>query len=144
MKTNMLGIAVVSLLAATIAVAPTQGFAQEKKQEKPATTEKKDVPKGEKKAGHIPFHGKLGAVDNNAKTITVGERSFQITSETKLSKGGKPATLDDAAVGEEVSGNYQKSDDGKLSAKSVRFGPKPGGEAKKADDAKKEKVKKEK
>jgi hypothetical protein len=38
-----------------------------------------------------------------------------------------------------VSGNYQKSDDGKLNARTVRFGPKPEGEAKQATGAKKEK-----
>ena len=139
MKTNMLGITVVSLLATTLAVAPIQGFAQEKPKEKPAASENKDVPKGEKKEGNIPFHGKLGAVDKTAKTITVGKRTFQITSDSKLSKGGKPATLDDAVVGEEVSGNYQTSDAGKWSVKTVRFGPKPGGETKKATSAKREK-----
>lgn len=139
MKTNMPGFALVSLLAAGLALAPTQGFAEEKKPEKAGAAEKKSAPKGEKKEGRIPFHGKLAAVDKNAKTITVGERTFQITSETKLSKSGKPATLDDGVVGEEVAGNYQKADDGKLHAKSVRFGAKPEGEGKKAGGGKKEK-----
>ena len=44
------------------------------------------------KAG--PFHGKLAAIDKVGKTITVGKRTFQITSETKIKKAGKPATLD--------------------------------------------------
>ena len=138
MKTKMLGVALFSLLAAALALAPTHAFAQEKKPEK-AATEKKEPSKGEKKEGRIPFHGKLVAVDKTAKTITVGERTFQITSESKLSKAGKPATLDDAAVGDEVSGNYQKADDGKLHAKSVRFGPKPEGDAKKPANSKKHK-----
>jgi len=130
MKTNMLGIAVGSLLATIIAVAPMQGLAQEKKKEDPAAAEKKSPPKGEKQGALVPFHGKLVAVDKHAKTIKIGERSFQITSETKLSKAGKPATLDDAVVGDEVGGNYQKNADGTLSAKIVRFGPKPEGETK--------------
>jgi len=136
MKTNMLRIAVGSLIATMVALAPMQGLAQEKKKENPATAEKQQV-------GLVPFHGKLVAVDKHAKTIKIGERSFQITSETKLSKAGKPATLDDAVVGDEVGGNYQKNADGTLSAKLVRFGPKPEGEAKQADDAKKAKAKKE-
>ena len=139
MKTNLLGIAAISLVATMVAVSPARGFAQEKKNEKTSAAEKKSPPKGEKKEGRGPFHGKLGAVDKGAKTITVGERTFQITSDSKLSKGGKPATLDDAVVGEEVSGNYQKSDDGKLNARTVRFGPKPGDEEKKPAGAKKEK-----
>jgi hypothetical protein len=62
-----------------------------------------------------------------AKTITVGKRTFQITSATKLKKGDKPATLDDGIVGEEVGGYYKTGEDGKLNATSIRFGPKPGG-----------------
>ena len=139
MKTNLLGIVTISLLAAMAAMSPSRGFAQEKPNEKTSAAEKKSQPKGEKKEGRGPFHGKLAAVDKKAKTITVGERTFQITSDSKLSKGGKPATLDDAVVGEEVSGNYQKSDDDKLNARTVRFGPKPGDENKKAAGAKKEK-----
>jgi hypothetical protein len=130
MKKNMLGIAVLSLLAMAIAAAPISGFAQETK---------KEAPKVEKKQGPIPFNGKIAAVDKVAKTIKVGERTFQITSETKLMKGGKPATLDNAVVGEVIGGNYQKGADGKLNAKTVRLGPKPeaGVEAKGKGDAKK-------
>ena len=52
-----------------------------------------------KKTAH-PFHGNLAAVDKTAKTIKVGESIYQITSETKIIKDGKPATLDDGVVGE--------------------------------------------
>ena len=138
MKTKMSGIALVSLLTTLLAFAPTLGLAEEKKLEK-AAAEKKEPSKGEKKEGRIPFHGKLVAVDKTAKTITVGERTFQITSESKLSKAGKPATLDDAAVGDEVAGNYQKAEDGKLHAKTVRFGAKPEAEPKKPANPKKPK-----
>jgi hypothetical protein len=79
------------------------------------------------KAG--PFHGKLVALDRAAKTITVGKRTFQITSETKLKKAGKPATLGAGVVGEVVSGYVKPSPDGKLVATTVNFGPKPAGEA---------------
>jgi hypothetical protein len=138
MKTNLFRIAVVSLIATLAAAAPIRALAQDATKEKPAAAEKKDVPKGAKKtAKNPPFHGKLTAVDKKAMTITVGERTFQITSDSKLSKGGKPATLADAVVGEEVGGNYQKGDDGKLKAGTVRFGAKPEGDAKKSGDAKK-------
>jgi len=125
MKKNILRIATFSLLAAALAVSPTQTQAQENK-DKPAA-EKKDTPKSDK---GIPFHGKIAAVDKAAKTVTVGERVFQVTADTKIKKLGKPATLADAAVGEEIGGTYIKNDDGKLTAKSLRFGPKPEGEAK--------------
>ena len=139
MKTNMLKIIVVSLVATLITAVTPRGSAQETQKESPAAAEKKASPKAEKKDARIPFHGKLAAVDKKDKTITVGERTFQITADSKLSKGGKPATLDDAVVGEEVGGNYQKGSDGKLKVGTVRFGPKHEGEAKKSGDAKKRK-----
>jgi hypothetical protein len=83
------------------------------------------VTKTEKKPVAGPFHGKLLACDNNAKTITVGKRTFQITSETKIKKAGKPGTLADAVVGEPVSGYVKPIADGKWNAVSINFGPKP-------------------
>jgi uncharacterized protein YcfJ len=71
-----------------------------------------------------PFHGNLKAVDQTAKTITVGDLTIQITSETKIDKAGKPATLQDAVVGEPASGGYTKAEDGKLMATKVHLGPK--------------------
>ena len=37
-----------------------------------------------------PFHGTLADTDTNAMTITGGRRTFQITSETHITKNGKP------------------------------------------------------
>ena len=73
----------------------------------------------------VPFRGKLKAIDLTAKTITIGERTFQITSETKISKSGEPAMLSDAAEGDMVAGSYKKNADGKLDAVTLRFAPKP-------------------
>jgi len=75
------------------------------------------------KAAH-PFHGKLAAVDKIAKTIKVGESVYQITSATKITKDGKPATLEDGVVGEPVSGYVKPTEDGKMAATTVRFGAK--------------------
>jgi hypothetical protein len=77
-----------------------------------------------------PFSGKLGSVDKVNMTITLDEKTktnrvLQISSTTKITKGGKPATLSDGVVGEAVAGSYVKSADGKLTARTVRFGPKP-------------------
>ena len=80
----------------------------------------------------IPFHGKLAAVDKTAMTITLEgketQRVFQITSDTRITKTGQPATLDDAMVGEEVAGTFKKTEAGRMEALSVRFGPKPEGD----------------
>ena len=96
----------------------------------------------EKAAKPGPFHGKLAALDKFAKTITVGKRSFQITSETKIKKGGKPATLEDGVVGETVSGYFKPSADGKLIATTINFGPKstvePSDKAKTTSDKEKQ------
>ena len=78
-----------------------------------------------KKSATLPIHGKLKAVDKTAKTVSLGEQTLQITSETKISKGDKPATLDDGVVGEEISGAYRKGEDGKLTATKLRFGANP-------------------
>ena len=88
------------LLLAAIAAWSTPGIAQEKtaQEKKPAS---EAAPAAAKKPSAGPFHGKLVAVDKMAKTITVGKRTFQITSTTKIRKNDKPATLEDGVVGEE-------------------------------------------
>ena len=61
-----------------------------------------------------------------------------MTSETKIKKADKPATMDDGKVGEEI-GVYYHEVDGKNVAASLRFGPKP---EKKADGEAKPKTEK--
>jgi hypothetical protein len=117
MSKTMLRLGVLSLLALAVAAAPTFSIAQEKKK-----GDGKRLP---------PINGKVAAIDKTAKTLTVGEHTFTVTSETRISKDGKPATLDDGAVGEEVTVMYSKTDDGKYNARMVRFGPRPEGEGKK-------------
>lgn len=119
MKKTILKLATFGLLAAAIAIAPTRAFSEEKVPAAGAEDSAKP------KRDTAPFHGKVASVDKAAMTFMVGERTFQVTSETKITKGGKPATLADAAVGDEVGGLSKKTEDGKLIALSVRFGPKP-------------------
>jgi hypothetical protein len=135
MKT-ILKYSAVTLLAAAIGVMPAQLLAQntnkaaaEKKAavDKKANPEKKEAGKEEKKAGGHPFHGKLAAVDQVAKTITVGKSTYLITSDTKIKKAGKPATLADGVVGEEVGGYVKPNEQGKMVATTLNFGPKPEG-----------------
>jgi len=80
------------------------------------------------------FRGKVAAVDKQAKTIKVGERTFNITSDSRIVKAGKPATLDDVATGEDVGGTYREGEDKKLNIVSLRVGPRP--DAPKKEDAK--------
>ena len=104
---------------------------------KPAA-ETPESSKSEKKPAAGPFHGKLAGVDQTAKTITVGKRTFLITSETKIKKEGKPATLQDGVVGEEISGYVKPNEAGKLAATTVNFGPKPKSSEKKPESSGKE------
>ena len=128
MLKSILRFSAASLLAAAIACLPLHVFAQNTN--KPPTTKKSGAEKKDsalKKKGAHPFHGKLAALDKTAKTIKLGESTYQITSETKITKAGKPATLDDGVVGEEVGGYVKPTDDGKMAATSVRFGPRVDG-----------------
>jgi hypothetical protein len=141
MLKSILRISAVSLLATAIAGLPLQASAQATN--KPAAVKKAAQDQSDstakKKSGH-PFRGKLAAVDKTAKTIKLGESTYQITSQTKITKAGKPATLDDGVVGEEVTGYARPTEDGKMAASSVRFGPKP--EAASAEKKKKDKTQK--
>lgn len=107
--------------------------------DKPAGMDKKEAPAAKEKPANraIPFRGTLAAKTD--ASITVGTRTFEITSETKIMKDGKPATLADGEVGKPVAGSYQEAD-GKLVAKSVRFGQKPAAK----ESGQPEKPKKEK
>ncbi len=122
---SVLRIGALSLLAVAIAGLPVQVRAQTTNP--PAVTKKSSAVKKDsavkKKTAH-PFHGNLAAVDKTAKTIKVGESVYQITSETRIIKDGKSATLDDGVVGEPVSGYAKPTADGKMAATSVRFGVK--------------------
>jgi hypothetical protein len=134
-----------SLLISLTLLAVTTGLSAQSTDkvvpEKKAGSQTNEAAKTESKSKAGPFHGKLVAVDKVGKTITVGKRTFLITSETKLKKTGKPATLEDAVVSEEVSGYVKPREDGKLTATTVNFGPKPGAagaESKKKEGADKQ------
>ena len=122
---SVLRIGAVSLLAAAIVGMPAQLLAQTTNNpaaNKKAAVAKKDTA-AKNKSPH-PFRGKLAAVDKVAKTIKVGESIYQITSETKITKAGKPATLKDGVVDEPVTGYAKPAADGKMAATTVRFGAK--------------------
>jgi len=55
--------------------------------------------------------GKVLNVDTNAMTLTVGKHTYDLTSETRISKGGKPAILSDISVDDKVGITYKKDRD---------------------------------
>jgi preprotein translocase subunit YajC len=137
MMKSILKMSILSLLAAAIAGLPLQLTAQSTN--KPAVAKKPAAEKaapGEKKRTGGGVHGNLVAVDKGAMTITLGKHTYQITSETKILKAGKPAKLEDGVVGEYASIGYKRTDDGKLLATKVTFGkPEEKGAEKKKDTA---------
>ena len=100
----------------------------------PAAPKKKSKSDPVAKGHGMQFHGKIEAVDQVGKTVTVKgkekEHVLQITSHTKLSKEGKPATLADAVVGENVTGFARETTAGKFEATSIRFNTKAPGQSK--------------
>lgn len=125
MKINSPSSTLLSLFAAVLFAAPWLARAQEADTKAPPVSDQTTVAKPAKH-GVIPFHGKLAAVDANARTLTVGNRTFQVTADTKIFNNGEPATLSDGVVGGPVRGAYQKTEAGLLEAVTVHFGAKPG------------------
>jgi hypothetical protein len=82
----------------------------------------------------IPFRGKVSAVDQSAKTFTVGgkrgSRVFKVTENTTITKAGAAATMTDIVENEHVRGTCLKQDDGTFEAKTVMIGPPAAGEKK--------------
>jgi len=118
-----------SLFATAIIAAPLLSRAQDNGTNPPATPGQTEPTKPKKHEGLV-FRGAVSAVDAKAMTLTVGKRNFDVTSETKITKDGKPAILSDIAVGDKVGGAYKKADDGKLTATTINDGKKSGEQSK--------------
>jgi len=118
-----------SLFATAIIAAPMLSRAQDNGATPPAAPGQTEPAKPKKHEGNV-FRGTVSAVDAKAMTLTVGKRTFEITSDTKITKDGKPAILSDIAVGDKIGGAYKKTDDGKLAATTINDGKKPAEEPK--------------
>ncbi len=134
MRNSVTGTIALPLFAAAIALIPLQLPAQPTNKPsaaKPPAVERKEP--AVKKSRSIPFYGNLKTIDKTAKTFSVDKRVIQITSETKILRAEKPATLESGVLGEYVTGSYHKADDGKLLAHSLYL----GGKTKTTTDTKK-------
>lgn len=133
MKNNILKITAASLFAAFVVAAPALSRAQD------ATTtpapaaapaapaaapDPATPPPAKPKKQKLVFSGTVSAIDTNAMTLTVETNTYAITSTTKITKDGKPATLGEGVVGEPVSGATKPGTDGKLNATTIHFGAK--------------------
>lgn len=79
------------------------------------------------------FSGQVTAVDVNAKTFTIDDKTYTVTDDSKVSRNGKEATLADVVVGDPAKGSYMTGADGKLDVTKVGFGKKSGSKHKKSD-----------
>ena len=96
-------ITLLTLIAATVLATPIWLHAQDAGTNAPSS----DTTPAPKHKHGAPFHGTVDGVDTNAMTLTVGSRTFQITSSTKISSNGQPGILVDATNGEAVTGYYR-------------------------------------
>jgi hypothetical protein len=145
MKKIILKITTMCVFAAVLATVPSSVHAQDAmstnapavvdQTQNSVQTTNAPVKKHIKKHDRSMFNGKLTAVDTNAMTLTVGERTFEISSETIITKAGEPATLSEGVTGETASVAFKKDADGKLTATSIHFGAKAEGEKKKKKKA---------
>lgn len=71
----------------------------------------------------LAITGKASNVDTNAMTLTVGKHTFEITSDTRITKGGLPAILSDISVDDKVGVSYKKDGD-KFDALTINDGKK--------------------
>ena len=114
-------IIILVVLTALISSAPAGVGATEGSRDKSA-----QAPKSENKPKQMPFRVKVSAVDKTTKVITLEgkekSRSFQVTSETKITKDGKPAVLDDVTAGESVGGRAKENAAGKWEILTLNIG----------------------
>lgn len=122
MKKSIFKLLAATLIGAAILSVPALSRAQDTSTNAPSTAPAK--------AKHEKFNGPVSAVDTNAMTFTVGDQTFNVTSDSMLYKKGQPATLSDVVVGDAARGTYTTGSDGKLDVTKARFG-KGGGKKKK-------------
>lgn len=129
MKKNTAKLTVLTLCAAAIFAVPALSRAQDATNAPAAV---KTAPAHKHADRAVPFRGSIAALDANAMTLTVGHRTFNITSETRITKDGRPAVLADGVAGEPVTGSYRKAADGTLNAATVHFRTKTAAKTKDA------------
>ena len=130
MKKTTVKLTLLSLITAGIISAPVLLRADDSSTNATASATAPDAtapaaPAKHKKHNGLPFHGTLDGADTNAMTLTVGSRTFAVTSKTKITKDGQPAVLADGVIGQPISGYYKTDTDGTtLDAVTIHFGAK--------------------
>jgi len=115
-------IALYVLATVTLIAAPALIRAQDSADAKPDATAPADASASTGKHGKM-VTGAITALDTNAMTITVSEKTFSVNSDTKITKGKNPIQLSDLNVGDNVKIAFKKDGDS-LVAKSISIGGK--------------------
>jgi hypothetical protein len=125
MSRNVVKTLILTLLASAIIAVPAVSRAQDNSTNALATSgQSTNAPVKPKKRGSLVVSGNASEVDTNAMTLTVGKHTFDITSETRITKNGKPAILSDIAAGDKVGVAYKQTADGKFNAATINDGKK--------------------
>src|ERR1035441_3875342 len=120
MKNNIAKITLFTLVAAALVALPVVSRAEDSTNTPPPASTHPA-----KKIGGLPFKGKVAAVDPSAAmTFTVGTLTMAVTSETKITKDGQPATFADITAGASVTGSKKKGADGNPPASWEKLGKK--------------------
>lgn len=119
-----------SLFCVTAALCLSQAAAADNQPVVPPGQLKKIEAKKAGKNAYLPFRGEVKAVDQAAKTFQVGERTFNVTGDTKIFKAKQPATFEEVKVGEYVTGSLLNVE-GKLNVRTLNVG-RPVGASKKS------------
>jgi hypothetical protein len=150
MTKSIVQMSLIALLAAVIVTTAVTAGAQAQPAAKTDTNAPAaSTPKKEK--ARLFWNGKLTAMDKKAMTVTVKkkdtEKTFLVTSETKIRKAGEAAEFEEGVIGEDASVSYHKTADTNavIKAISIRYGPsdkqraeQPGSSTNKTDTVKPE------
>lgn len=68
------------------------------------------------------FSGKVSKVDRTADTVTIGSQTYQIIASSRLMKDDKSINLADIKVGDKLTGQYKKSQEGKMEVLTAHVG----------------------
>jgi hypothetical protein len=112
---NLVKFTTLSLLTAALIAAPDWSRAQNAGTNAPASAATAPSKRS------LPFTGKVATMDASAGVFTVGELKLAVTSTTKITTNGVPATLADFKVGDSVSGAYRTAADGTKNVTTLKL-----------------------
>lgn len=73
------------------------------------------------------FSGKVAKVNPTAKTLTVGNQTYQVLPTTKILRNDEQASFEDITAGKQLSGQYKKSAENKFEVLSLELPEAVGG-----------------